>query len=123
MVGYDISAYAIGEAQIRHPGITFQQGDAVSMPFPNNSFNLVVSSRVTTCMPDIDTLKDLIREVRRKVKAQGVTYILEDLNNIHYFTITEEQWQIEVDALFPGKDVEVLLVGHRLPSDVRIVVT
>jgi ubiquinone/menaquinone biosynthesis C-methylase UbiE len=123
MVGYDISSHAIGEAQTRHLGITFQQGDAISMPFSNNSFDLVVASEIISCMPDIGTLKDLIREVRRKVKAQGAAYILELLNSIYYFTITEEQWQTEVESLFPGKDVEVLLVGHRLPSDVRIVVT
>jgi hypothetical protein len=74
-------------------------------------------------MPDVATIKDLVREIRRKVKAQGVAYILEDLINIYYFTITEEQWQTEVESLFPGKDVEVILVGHRLPADVRIVVT
>lgn len=123
MVGYDISAYVIGEAQVRYPAITFQQGDAVSMPFSNKSFDMVVASEITSCMPDVATLKDLIKETRRVVKAQGVAYILELLSSIYYLTITEEQWQTEVDALFPGKDVEVMLVGHRLPSDVRIVVT
>ena len=123
VTGLDISAYAIGQAQIRHPGITFVESDGLSTPFPNNSFDLAVASRVTTCMPDVATIKDLIREIRRKVKARGVAYILEDLNNIHYFTITEEQWQIEVESLFPGKDAEIVLVKHRLPADVRIVVS
>lgn len=123
VVGYDISAHAIGEAQARHPGIVFQQGDAVSMPFSNKSFDLVVASEIASCMPDVATLKDLIKEVRRAVKSQGTAYILELLSSIYYFTIAEEQWQTEVESLFPGKDVEVMLVGHRLPSDVRIVVT
>lgn len=123
VVGFDISAHAIEEAQTRHPGVTYLQGDAVSLPFPNNSFDLVVASEIASCMPDVATLKDLIREVRRKAKAQGSAYILELLSSIHYLTITEEQWQTEVESLFPGKDVEVLLVGDRLPSDVRIVVT
>lgn len=123
VVSFDISTHAIGEAQVRHPGITFQQGDAVSMPFPNNSFDLAVAGEIASCMPDVATLKDLVKEMRRAVKAQGAAYILELLSSIYYFTITEEQWQTEVESLFPGKDVEVMLVGHRLPSDVRIVVT
>lgn len=123
VIGVDISLHAVSVAQTRFPGITFVQSDGLNLPFANNFFDLAVASRISTCMPDIATLKDLVREIRRKVKAQGAAYILEDLTNIFYFTITEEQWQTEVSSLFPGKDVEVVLVGDRLPADVRIVVT
>lgn len=123
VTGVDISLHAVSVAQTRFPGITFIQADGLNLPFANNFFDLVVTSRVSTCMPDVATLKDFIREIRRKVKAQGAAYVLEDLTNIYYFTITEEQWQTEVESLFPGKDVEVTLVGDRLPADVRIVVT
>lgn len=123
MTGLDISAHAIGEAQTQHPGITFITSDGLNTPFPNNAFDMAVASRVSTCMPDVATLKDLIREIKRKVKAQGAAYILEDLVNIYYFTITEAQWQTEVSSLFPGKTTETTLVGHRLPADVRVVVT
>lgn len=123
VIGVDISLHAVSVAQTRFPGITFVQSDGLNLPFANKFFDLVITSRVSTCMPDVDTLKDLVRELRRKVKSQGAAYILEDLTNIYYFTITAEQWQTEVASLFPGKDTEVTLVGHRLPADVRIVVT
>jgi ubiquinone/menaquinone biosynthesis C-methylase UbiE len=42
--GLDFSAAMLGVARARHPGITFDQGDAEALPYPNASFDAVVSN-------------------------------------------------------------------------------
>ena len=42
MVGVDFSSEMVREAQQRYPGITFEEGDAEQLPFPDASFDAVV---------------------------------------------------------------------------------
>jgi ubiquinone/menaquinone biosynthesis C-methylase UbiE len=39
VVGVDFSAAMVAEARRRYPAVTFQEGDAEELPFPDNSFD------------------------------------------------------------------------------------
>jgi SAM-dependent methyltransferase len=42
--GLDFSAGMLNVARARHPGIAFDQGDAEALPYPDNSFDVVVAN-------------------------------------------------------------------------------
>lgn len=42
--GLDFSAAMLGVARARHPGLMFDQGDAEALPYPNETFDAVVSN-------------------------------------------------------------------------------
>ena len=64
VVCLDQSARMIAEAQRRLPHITFIQGDALSMPFPNDSFGRVFASYFYCHLEEEDALR-FLAEARR----------------------------------------------------------
>ena len=44
VTGVDFSAAMLAEARTRHPSLTFDQGDAQSLPYDNASFDVVISN-------------------------------------------------------------------------------
>lgn len=86
--GIDIDASAIAHAQARFAAqgnLHFMQGDAMSLPFPENHFDVVICSQIYEHVPDAARMMDNIHKV---LKPGGVCYFAAgnrlDINEHHY---------------------------------------
>lgn len=74
LVACDLSAGMIAEGQRRHPEITFVQGNALSLPFSDGSFDAATISFGIRNIPHTD---QVLAELARVVKPGGRLVILE----------------------------------------------
>ncbi len=75
--GVDLSAQMLTVAQAKcqiYPQAKFQQASAAQLPFPDASFDWIVSSSVFHYFPNP---KDVLAEIRRVLKPQGQVVILD----------------------------------------------
>ncbi len=126
VTGLDISTWAITQAQSRYPSLTFVIGDVLSLPFPNNSFDVVVGVGVLECMADNAAMEAALQEAKRVLKPQGSLYGLASTIGPpeHYLQLTPEEMQALVDSIGWGPRTVVVtnVRGQRLGYDVRLVV-
>jgi ubiquinone/menaquinone biosynthesis C-methylase UbiE len=68
--GLDLNPEGVAFCRKQHPvkGLDFIQGDAQSLPFPDNSFEAVVNVEASHCYPD---LSEFLSEVARVLKPGG----------------------------------------------------
>lgn len=68
--GLDLNAAGIRFCQQRHrvPGLTFVQGDAQKLPFPDNSLDAVINVEASHCYPDFP---GFLTEVARVLRPGG----------------------------------------------------
>ncbi len=78
-VGLDLSAESIERARRKFPQSTWVQGDARSLPLPDNSFDLVAFSSV---LHHIDGLQQPLCEARRVLRPGGFVFAF-DPNLLH----------------------------------------
>ncbi|MGH2459507.1 MAG: class I SAM-dependent methyltransferase [Chloroflexota bacterium] len=74
IVGLDFSADALTFCQ-SVPGRTLVQGSALELPFPDHSFDLVVSTDVLQHLPNPDGDRVALRETLRVLDRNGYVYI------------------------------------------------
>jgi len=67
--GLDFSASMLGVARGRHPGIAFDQGDAEALPYPDGSFDAVVSNFGIHHVPHPILA---LRQARRVLRSGGM---------------------------------------------------
>lgn len=69
-VGLDLNAAGIAFCQDRHrvPGLEFRQGDALKLPFADQSFDVVLNVEASHCYPDFPKF---LREVARVLTPGG----------------------------------------------------
>jgi ubiquinone/menaquinone biosynthesis C-methylase UbiE len=77
-VGYDFSLGMLRAARKKHSvgRITFTQGNAASLPFPDNTFHAVSCSHALYELKGADRSRAL-REMKRVVRRDGVVLIME----------------------------------------------
>jgi len=75
VVGIDISQQMVDRAtsKSQHPWLSYQVADAATLPFEDNSFDVVVSTQVAEYVPDIEAF---CSEVFRVLKPKGRGLIL-----------------------------------------------
>ena len=68
--GLDLNPAGIKFCRQRHqvPGLTFQQGDAQKLPFPDNSLDVVINVEASHCYPDFP---GFLGEVARVLRPGG----------------------------------------------------
>lgn len=126
VTGLDISTWAITQAQVRYPTMTFVEGDALALPFSNNSFDIVIGIGVLECLADNAAMEIALREAKRVLKPKGKLYGLASTIGPpqHYLQRTPAEMQTLVDNIGWGPrtvtttDVRGLGLGY----DVRLVV-
>lgn len=79
--GPNIEAAAARASQLNLQNVSFLVGDAESLPFSDNSFDLVVSSHVLEHVPDFDRG---LKEVMRVTKRRAVVAIPTALNGCSF---------------------------------------
>lgn len=91
MTGVDLSraAIALCRRERRAPGLTFVQGDALDLPFPDDSFDVVVNVESSHCYPSVEAF---LREVHRVLRPGG-SLLLADLRG------REDMTQLEATLL------------------------
>jgi SAM-dependent methyltransferase len=83
VVGADISAEAIAQAREVYaaaPNLEFRQADCAALPFPDGSFDAVVSFET---IEHIDAQPTFLDEVRRVLRPEGL-FVLSSPNKLEY---------------------------------------
>lgn len=76
VTGVDISKYAIAEAKILFPSLTFVEGDALSSGLTANSFDIITICEMLECMNNTTDADSLIAEAKKLLRTNGKLYIL-----------------------------------------------
>jgi len=71
-IGVDNSEKLIEIAKKKYPQAKFQVADALSLPFPNNYFDKVLSIAVLHHIPSEEFRLQFLREARRVLKPEGL---------------------------------------------------
>lgn len=126
VTGLDISNFAITKAQTLFPSLTFVEGDVLSLPFSNNSFDIVIGIGVLECLGDNAGMETALQEAKRVLKPQRQLYGLSSTIGPpeHYLQRTPAEMQTLVDSIGWGnRTVTITNVrGIGLGYDVRLVV-
>ncbi|MEE9569324.1 MAG: class I SAM-dependent methyltransferase [Candidatus Binatia bacterium] len=127
VTGLDISTWAISQAQSRYPSLTFVEGDVLSLPFPRNSFDVVIGIGVLECLADNAAMEVALREAKRVLKPQGALYGLASTIGPPewYLQRTPAEMLILVESIGWGGNRTVTVTnvrGQSLGYDVRLVV-
>ena len=103
--GIDESENLIEMAKETHPDTDFQVGDMRSLPYPDNSFDIVLSKYAIGSVPNIN---DVFTEVSRVLKKGGVFAYL----TTHPLRLFMEQTATHKDY-FAQKDVDLAVFGGK----------
>jgi SAM-dependent methyltransferase len=68
MVGVDLAGNAVAQARkhFGRPGLEFLQGDAEDLPFPDQSFDVVLNVESCHCYPDVPRFLEEVHRVLRR---------------------------------------------------------
>ena len=85
-IAMDLNAEAVAYSQKKHilPNLKFQQGDAMALPFADETFDVVINVEASHCYPDFARF---LREVARVLKPGGCL-LYADLR----YPSGEEEW-------------------------------
>lgn len=85
-IAMDLNPEAIAYSQKKHilPNLKFQQGDAMALPFADETFDVVINVEASHCYPDFARF---LREVSRVLKPEGC-FLYADLR----YASGESQW-------------------------------
>ncbi len=126
VTGLDISNWAISQGGSLYPAVSFIEGDILSLPFPINSFDVVIGVGVLECMADNAAMEAALREAKRVLKPQGKLYGLASTIGPpeHYLQFTPEEMQTLVESIGWGARVVTVtnVRGAGLGYDVRLVI-
>ncbi len=126
ITGLDISNWAISQAGSLYPAVAFTEGDILSLPFPINSFDIVIGVGVLECVVDNAAMEAALREAKRVLKPQGSLYGLASTIGPpeHYLQFTPEEMQTLIESIGWGARVVTTanVRGQHLGYDVRLVI-
>ncbi len=74
VVGIDVSGERFGLGRAKNPLVNLVETDGVSIPFEDNSFDLVTQFLAFSCMPDVALRRHATAEIRRVLKPGGVLF-------------------------------------------------
>lgn len=75
LIGIDFSQGMIDRGLKLHPYLNLSKNDGDKLPFSDNEFDAVLLIAVLTCTADPDIQKNMISEISRVLKDDGILYI------------------------------------------------
>jgi SAM-dependent methyltransferase len=81
LVGVDFSAAMLSRARVAVPGPALVRNDGFSLPFENDSFDVVLLFAVLTCIPGSREQQMLMTETVRVLRSGGLLYLSDLLIN------------------------------------------
>ena len=112
ITGVDINAGMLGKARSIAPDVTWVEGNAMALPMPDRSFELVVAQQVLQFPADRDAV---VREIRR-VLVPGGRLIAATWRPRKHQPLFDALGQIAEKHLGPDKDKRTSLDGEALRS-------
>jgi pseudaminic acid biosynthesis-associated methylase len=116
-VGIDVQHYALTQARRRHGVARFAQSSAATLPFADNTFDLVYTSGVLIHIAP-DQLSDVFDEMYRCARTYiwGMEYYAEELTHVPYRGEEQLLWKADYAQLLLDRfpDLE-LVIDRRLP--------
>jgi ubiquinone/menaquinone biosynthesis C-methylase UbiE len=70
--GIDLDVAHIDRARARQPGVDLRAGDACALPWPDETFDIVIQSTMFTSILDEEMREAVAEEMMRVLKPQGV---------------------------------------------------
>ncbi|AGH80852.1 type 11 methyltransferase [Psychromonas sp. CNPT3] len=77
LVGVDSSIKMIHRGLIEFPHLDLRHLSGSILPFADNEFDSIITCAVFTCIPNQDVRKNILIELRRVLKPNGVLYLAE----------------------------------------------
>jgi ubiquinone/menaquinone biosynthesis C-methylase UbiE len=117
VIGIDISQEAIEQAkkEYSNTNIKFQQGDAAHIPFPDNTFDAIVSFETIEHLPK-EAVEKYLGELKRVLKPDGEIYISSpDITGFSLGKVSSNHFHIQE---FTKENFEKLLAKYFLIEQV-----
>lgn len=125
--GFDLSTWAISQANARFPTRDFIQGDYLTTGFSDNTFDLTVVIGIVETIDNNPETMQFLLELLRITKQEGSIYILIDYNSGPspiYVNRTAGEWQVAIAGGSGPRTIDSQDVGHLpLYYATRVVVT
>lgn len=74
-MGWNVEAVDVEDVRLVHQGFRFQLVSGVGLPFPDNSFDVVISNHVIEHVGSEEMQREHLKELRRVLRADGVGYL------------------------------------------------
>ncbi len=119
VTGLDFSQAAVDlcNRNRRAPGLSFTRGDALSMPFPDNSFDAVINIESSHCYPSIERF---LSGVHRVLLPDG-SFLFADLRSRDGLDALREQFHASHLNLEYEDDISAnVLMALRLDNDRKL---
>jgi len=107
MAGIDLQEGRLETARGRVPAVDLRAGDAAELPWPNESFDLVVQSTVFTSILDPDLKRRVAAEMLRVLRPGGRILWYDFFRNNPTNPNVRGVGAAEIRALFPGRRIEL----------------
>jgi ubiquinone/menaquinone biosynthesis C-methylase UbiE len=121
LAGIDIVPASVAHTQDRVPGADIRQGDGVTLPWPDASFDLVAQSTVFTSILDIEVKRQLAREMARVLAPGGGVLWWDFHRDNPRNRDVRGVARTEIQELFPGFDVSLRRITLAPPISRRLV--
>jgi SAM-dependent methyltransferase len=133
VTGVELDEGAVAHARGRYPGIDFQTGDVTALPFPDGSFEAVVSFET---IEHVDGPERAIAEFRRVLAPGGILLVSTpnvagapdaaiDVNPFHRVELDQAALRallvdFEVQSVIPQRILGMSLLGDPDPADLEV---
>lgn len=114
--GIDLDPGRIEKARRRHPVMDFRLGDASYLPWPDQTFDIVVQSTLFTSILDMNLKKAIAGEIVRVLKKTGKVIWYDFRVNNPYNPNVRGIERNEISSLFPGNRVDFYPVTLAPPA-------
>lgn len=79
-VGVDSSSEMVERGLIKYPHLSLLHSNSEKLDFPDNYFDSIILCAVLTCIPDYGSKEQIISEMFRLLKSNGIIHIVEFCN-------------------------------------------
>ena len=110
-----MDAVDLDDQRIVHEGFTFTRFEGTTLPFPDESFDVVVSNHVIEHVGDRTAQRDHLSEIRRVLRRDGLGYLAVP----NRWALVEPHYRLAFLSWLPRRiaDAYLRLTRNRTPYD------